>query len=313
MFRQARIQLTAWYLAVIMAISIAFSCAIYYGVDRELRKIESYQKSKIQGILRWFPASVDVIIADTSAITEARIRIITSLGLINLFIFVFSGLGGYFLAGLTLDPIAQNMADQKDFISNASHELRTPLTSLKTEIEVALMDKKMTVSDARRLLRSNLEDVERINKLANYLLKMNGYEFKGGIRLSKIDLKEVALAAIGKRKIKASLESSYVEGNFDSLVELTTILLDNAYKYGEGKPVEIRVADKKLSVIDHGMGIAAEDLPHIFERFYRSDKSRGTEGYGLGLSIAKSIAEANKGVIKVKSLQGKGSVFTLVL
>jgi len=204
---------------------------------------------------------------------------------------------------------------QKEFVSNASHELRTPLTSLKTEMEVALRDKKLTLKDARSLLSSNLEDVDKIQKLSNYLLKLNRYERDDRIPFARVDLKEVVTKAAGnfKYKFNLSLQKSVVKGSEDSLIDLVMVLLDNAIKYGNGKKIEVRT--KKggiLEVIDHGMGIAKEDMPHIFERFYRADASRNknkSESYGLGLSIAKSIVEMHKGTIEVKSKLGQGTTF----
>lgn len=318
MFHTARIKLTAWYLVIIMAISLSFSGVIYFGVDRELTRIENFQRTRIQGIIRGFPVPIEVPPApDSDAIAESRARILLILGLINLSILIISGLGGYFLAGQTLDPIAKMVDDQKKFVSNASHELRTPLTSLKTEIEVALRDKKITLKDAKDLLDSNLEEVNRMQKLSNYLLELNRYEEGREIPMTKVDLREVVRKAIGKRKVDTNLKKSIVVGNEDALVELVTILLDNAFKYSPGIPdVMVKVKEGEIEVHDNGIGISEGDLPHIFNRFYRAEVSRSkekTDGYGLGLSIAKSIADIHKGTIEVESKLGKGSVFTVTI
>lgn len=318
MFKEARIKLTVWYLAIIMAISLSFSGVIFFGINSELNRIENFQKVRIQGIVRGFPEPTDISPSpDTDAINDARARILLTLGFINLSILIFSGLGGYFLAGQTLDPIKEMVEKQKEFVSNASHELRTPLTSLKTEIEVALRDKKMSVNDFKKLLSSNLEDVDRMQKLSNYLLKLNRYERTGYVKFEKVDLKSVVQKAAGTLKFKSkfdlSLEKSIVLGNEDSLIDLVVILLDNAVKYGNSKKIE--VITKKggtLEVQDHGVGISKEEIPHIFDRFYRADASRNkekTDGYGLGLSIAKSIVDLHGATIQVKSKPGKGTIF----
>jgi two-component system, OmpR family, sensor histidine kinase CiaH len=319
MFQNARIKLTAWYLAIIMAISLSFSAVIFVGINRELIRFEAEQNlrqqrtDRINAYLRIngieLPDAPSIVDSDT--IEAARFRIISILGFINLSIVIFSGLGGYFLAGQTLEPIARMVEDQKEFVSDASHELRTPITSLKTEIEVAMRDKKMTISDAKNILKSNLEDVDRMQRLANYLLSMNRYERGKHLTMLRVDLASVAKTAVGKKKIKIDLESTIVNGNFDSLVELVTILLDNAQKYGKGKEILVKTVNHKISVKDNGVGIVKEDLPHIFDRFYRSDKSRGTEGYGLGLSIAKSIVDLHGAKISVNSTLGKGTTFTV--
>lgn len=329
MFKEARIKLTAWYLAIIMAISISFSFVIYIGVNRELNRIETFQRTRIQGIIRGYPIPVEVAVGpDTDAINEARLRFITTLAFINVSIFVISGLGGYFLAGQTLEPISEMLDEQKGFISNASHELRTPLTSLMTEIEVTLRDKNLNLGQAKKMLVSNLEEVKKMNSLSNYLLKLN--RFQDGSRkleFKRVDLKNIAETvvqkieplAIKKRiKLITNLTKSEINGNAESLEELMIILLDNAIKYSSnGKKIELIVRKNgSFLVKDEGVGILATDLPHIFERFYRADTSRNkgnTDGYGLGLSIAKSIVELHKGSIKVNSKPGKGTTFTVFL
>ena len=228
MFKEARIKLTAWYLVIIMIISLGFSLTIYVGINRELTRLESIQTQRQQRTDRitafvrdqGLPLPPDQPqVIDSETVETARLRIITILGFINFSILIIAGAGGYFLAGQTLDPIAKMMEEQKEFVGNASHELRTPLTSLMTEIEVALRDKKLTAVGARSLLASNLEDVKKMQKLSNYLLELNRFENnKTEITMKKVDLKNVAKKAIGKLKVKTSLHSSIVTGNEDSLV-----------------------------------------------------------------------------------------------
>lgn len=316
MFKEARIKLTVWYLAIIMAISLSFSGVIYVGINRELTRINDLQRIRIQGVVKGNPVFFENVPGpDTDVLGEVRVRIVSTLAFINLSILILSGLGGYFLAGQTLDPIKKMVDKQKEFVSNASHELRTPLTSLRTEIEVALRDKKLTLKGARSLLSSNLEDVDKIQKLSNYLLKLNRYEKDDKIPFSKVDLKEVVLKAVGnfKYKFNLKLQESIVKGNEDSLTDLVMVLLDNAIKYGNSKKIEIRTKESGIfEVADHGAGIAQEDMPYIFDRFYRADASRNkakSESYGLGLSIAKSIVEMHKGSIEVKSKLGQGTTF----
>lgn len=322
MFKEARIKLTVWYLAIIMAISLSFSAVIFIGVNRELTRlnilfrVRQDRVDQISTFLRTngLPVPPENSAQDLESVEAARARIIAILGIINLSILILAGAGGYFLAGQTLEPIKKNLDEQKVFISNASHELRTPLTSLTSEIEVALRGQGLSLSDAKKLLKSNLEDVKKMSKLSNYLLELNRFESERELPKSDVDLKDVAIKAIGRKNIKTDLKKSIVKGNEDALIELTGILIDNAVKYGRGKEIEVRTKTGGiLEVEDHGVGIATEDLPHIFDRFYRSDKSRGTDGYGLGLAIAKSIVDAHGGTIKVDSKPQKGSKFTVVI
>jgi signal transduction histidine kinase len=344
MFREARIKLTIQYLGIIMLISFFFSLVIYLGINRELGRIDHMQQARQQrtedflNVYEEFrrnraqmgmPAPSFVVpLEETISIPETRARILTILGIINLSILGISGVAGYFLAGETLHPIQVMLEEQKDFISNASHELRTPLSSLKSEIEVALRNKKITVKEAKDLLKSNLEEVDKMAGLSDYLLRLDRYQRgKSNFRFSRVNLKKVAEESIKKvqslakeRKIKIvnKLKNAIVQGNQESLVELATILLDNAIKYSPpGKRVILSTLKEGpsgvLRIQDFGMGIDKKDLPHLFERFYRAEASRSknkVDGYGLGLSIAKSIVELHGGKVQVESSPQKGSTFT---
>lgn len=305
MFKNARIKLTGQYLAIIMAISVFFSVIIYRGATFELTRIENAQRLR--------RPVVGAFAIDPEVIEESKNRIALTLLTVNLFILASSALSGYFLAGKTLYPIEQMLDDQKKFVSNASHELKTPLTSIKTEIEVGLRNKKLSLVNAKKLLKSNLEDVNKMNSLSNYLLKLNKYqEGKDGLAFKKVDLKNIVLKSITntktlanskKLKIKNLAHSTYIEGNENSLVELVNILLDNAIKYSknEGKLI-VKTGKKSIIIQDFGKGIAKKDISHVFDRFWG-------DGHGLGLSIAKSIVKLHKGNIKVKSELGKGTTF----
>lgn len=334
MFKEARIKLTGWYLLIIMAISLSFSVAIYADINRELGRIDNLQRMRqarvdtISGFLiqNGLPIPPEVQPLDTETVQEARFRIVSILGVINLSILIISGLGGYFLAGQTLDPIQQMVKEQKEFVGNASHELRTPLTSLKTEIEVGLRNKKLGVSEARKLLKSNLEDVDSMQRLSNYLLELNRYENHDlNLEIKRVDLADVVSQALKKEspslakskiKVTSKLPNVMVRGNEDALIELSTILIDNAIKYsGKSKNIEIKAkSNGSFEVKDFGVGIPEADIPHIFERFYRAESSRSKEkigGYGLGLSIAKSIVDKLNGKIRVASVVGKGTIFSV--
>lgn len=331
MFKEARIKLSGWYLLIIMVISLSFSGAIYAGVNNELIRMDNAQKERqakvdlLRSYLKQnsFQLPPEQSQYESETIEIARVRILSGLGFINLAILVLSGVGGYILAGITLEPISKMVEEQKEFVSNASHELRTPLTSLKTQIEVALRDKKLTFNDARDLLKSSLDDVNSMQKLSNYLLKLNKYDLSAKLDIAKIDLGRIVLnviddyvqgAANKKIKINKNIEQSFINGNEESIGELAAILIDNAIKYsGKSHRIDISVTKTgTFSVKDYGLGIAENDIPHIFDRFYRADASRckeKIEGYGLGLSIAKSIADKAGAKIKVTSSLGKGSTF----
>lgn len=316
MFKKARIKLTAQYLAIIMVISVFFSVIIYEGATYELTRIEKAQR------LRRPAPGVPAI--DPEVIEDSKRRIFYSLFVINSVIFVLSAGSGYFLAGKTLNPIAKMLEDQKNFVENASHELKTPLAALKSEIEVTLRDKRLSLSQAKKLLKSNLEEVDKMTSLSRYLLNLNRHKNGDVLNFKKVNLKNIAQKSIEKLKVLAkhknislvaNLKNKYVSGDEQSLIEATVIILENAIKYSPEKSVIKVIVDKKgLSVMDKGIGISKKDMDHIFDKFYRADISRSkdkVDGFGLGLSIAKNIVIQHKGNIKVKSKLGSGSTFTI--
>jgi len=334
MFQKARIKLTVWYLFIIMLVSIAFSLVIYLEINGELGRFERLQGLRLrreQQLMLPVPPPPEVHGLDLEAITAARMRLTLTLALINLGIFAAAGFAGYFLAGRTLRPIKDMLDEQNRFITDASHELRTPLTSLKTSIEVNLRNKNLTINQAKNLIQSNLEDVESLRVLSDGLLRLAYYqEPNGNMSFEKISIKEVidnavekvrAVATDKKIKINSKIENLEITGDKKSLTELFVILLDNAIKYSaQNSSVKVNVSkqDEKtvISVSDRGIGIDDKDLPFIFNRFYRAEKSRSKEnvsGYGLGLSIAKKIVEIHNGLITVKSEKSKGTTFTVTL
>jgi len=334
MFQKARIKLTVWYLLIIMLVSITFSVVIYSGINSELGRFERLQGVRLQReqqLMLPAPPPPEIHGLDLVAIAAARTRLTIILIFINLGIFVAAGFSGYFLAGRTLRPIKEMLDEQNRFITDASHELRTPLTSLKTSIEVNLRNKNLTMAQAKKLIESNLEDVEYLRVLSDGLLRLAYYqEPNGNMLFEKVSLKEIAENAVDKIKalaldnkirINSRIENLEIHGDKKSLTELLVILLDNAIKYGkQNSSVKINTLKEDgkviISVSDNGIGIDEKDLPHIFDRFYRAEKSRSKEnvsGYGLGLSIAKKIVELHNGLITVESKKGEGTAFMVAL
>lgn len=220
----------------------------------------------------------------------------------------------------------------RQFSADASHELRTPLAILKGETEVALRWGK-DPEELRQTLLSNLEEIDRMGRIIEDLLLLAKSE-AGELRL---DIREFSLGDLlqdlylqGKtlgepKSIDISLrlevtEDIRLKGDQFQLHRMLLNLVTNAIKYTPDRgSVEIRLAvegsEAVLAVADSGIGIAAEHLPQIFERFYRVDEARNRSvgGTGLGLAIVKSIAEAHEGRVEVASTPGHGSVFTVRL
>ena len=330
MFQKARIRLTAWYLVIILLISIFFSGLIYYGVSRELdRGFRRYEQRFRFRNEQPFPAprlpfSIDEL---ESAKKQVLIHLIST----NIIIALLSALASYFLAGKTLKPIEEMVNEQNRFITDASHELRTPLTSLKTSIEVNLRDKNLTLDASKKVLQSNLEEINSMQSLSDNLLSLAQYQKSNGNLIFEIvPIKEIIDEAVkkvlplAKKKqitIAENVNDYSILGDKKSLVDLFVILLDNAIKYSpKKKSIEIKVfkGDRVIiiTVKDFGMGIEEKDLLHIFDRFYRADSSRSkssVSGFGLGLSIAKKIVEVHKGTITAESTPGKQTTFTIKL
>ncbi|MCX6791763.1 MAG: HAMP domain-containing sensor histidine kinase [Candidatus Gottesmanbacteria bacterium] len=326
MFKTARIKLTAWYLLIIMLVSASFSLAMYRVLTSELDRLERVQRVRVE--LR-LPGGRPVLDPDLLDETKNRVKLI--LILINLIILSGSAYAGYILAGRTLNPIKDMVDEQNRFITDASHELRTPLTSLKSEIEVNLRDKKLSLVQAKALLKSNLEEVNSLQILSDGLIRLTQYQQEhNGLAVADVSLADITREAVRKvanaAKVKRititnDISDIHIQGNKTALTELFVIFLDNAIKYSP-KQKTVHFTGKKsdgyllVDIADQGVGIDEKDIPHLFDRFYRADKSRtktNVPGYGLGLSIAKQIVDQHNGTIRVASKPHKGTTFTIEL
>ena len=170
MFQKTRIKLTAWYLLIIMLISVFFSFVIYKVLTHEFERFAQRQKFRIEQRFQNPPPPFPV--PDPDLIKEVKQRLLLSLTGINLIILVLSGGLGYFLAGKTLKPIKDMVDEQNRFISDASHELRTPLTALKTSMEVGLRNKKLALNEAKLIISENLNEINRLQLMSEKLLEL---------------------------------------------------------------------------------------------------------------------------------------------
>jgi len=339
MFQSARIKLTAWYLLILMAISLAFSIVIYHGLTNEVDRFSRIQRSRFERRLQLnpiFPQDPSIrrfqlFLTDPDLVEDIKRRIIVMLSIINGTIFLAAGGLAYILAGKTLRPIREIVDEQNRFISDASHELRTPLTSLKTSLEVSLRDKNLELKQAKSLISESIEEVNRLQRLSEGLLQLTQYQQPNPkLKLEKLSVRKIIEEAVRKigplaknKSIKIRYKSREFEirGNKFSLIDLMIILLDNSIKYGnKNSTVVIDTAKEEnrisISVKDKGGGISEKDLPYIFNRFYRADSARSKSfqgGYGLGLSIAKKIVEIHGGTIEAKSKIKEGTTIIVKL
>lgn len=334
MFRSARLKLTLFYLGIIVLFNLAVTLSIRVYAEREFLRSNVVQRSEVkEWVIRFFDtrgSRSDVALADIQESEAEVVRHHLNQGLlvINLFALGLGGLLSYWFAGRTLRPLEEAHEAQARFTADASHELRTPLANMRLENEVFLRQKHFSEEEAREQLRSNLEEVQRLERLSGNLLALHQY---GQVALTRspvrvkhfvyeaIDQVDATAAAKGMR-IRADLVPGTVVGHHESLVQLMDILLDNALKYGlQGKEVfvegEKRSGSYLVRVKDRGPGITTDDLPHIFDRLYRGDKARSTRiaGYGLGLALAKEITLANGGSIGARNNQDGGACFEIAL
>jgi len=332
-FKLAYFKLTVFYVLIIMAVSITFSLSLYkissdelgQGLGRQSRVIKELPKNNF----------IDAFLPDFEEIRreqlkESNQRLQTNLVYFNLLILFLSSLLGYFWAKKTIQPIEEMVLAQNRFTADASHELRTPLTAMRSEIEVFLRDQNQSLSEGKKLLSSNLEEIEKLEALSGALLKLAKYQEDVKSDFKRTSLIKIITKAFEKVESLAEKKLIDFENRFSevevvgdqiSLIELFVILLENAIKYSsEKKTISISVeSDSHYAIVkikDQGSGIKASDLPHIFDRFYRADHSRTKNedsGYGLGLAIAKNIVDLHQGIIGAKSEQGLGSEFTVKL
>lgn len=339
MFHSARLKLTAWYLLIIFCISLFFSLTVYQILTFEVDRFASRQRSRLESRMmesEGIPAEMRirllqrqaVLALDPELISEAKNRISLALLGLNVVILGLSGALSYFLAGKTLRPIQNMLEEQKRFVADASHELRTPITALKSSIEVHLRDGSMTLPDAKSLLNSAKDQVDRLSTLSDSLLELSSNDSSESTVKEDVDIAEVAQKVVSEMQPIASQKScrvvldqseARVRISSHDLYRLTSILVDNAIKYSQhGGEVRVTISKNKkygiCMVADQGIGIPEADQKHIFDRFYRAEdarKSNGSNGYGLGLSIAKKIVDQYKGFVRVKSRPGHGATFVV--
>ena len=236
-----------------------------------------------------------------------------------------------FLANWALRPVKRAWQQQRQFVADASHELKTPLTVILANTGVLQAHPEDRVGEQMQWVSNTREEALRMKGLVEdmlFLAKSDaGAKPSVCERVNLSDLVTGCLLSFEPVAFEAGValeaeveEAISVQGDGAQLKQLTAILLDNAVKYaGEGGAARISLgrvsAGARLVVCNSGDPIPAEDLPRLFDRFYRVDKARGRDkgGYGLGLAIAKGIVEAHGGRIGVKSGPAQGACFTVTL
>lgn len=331
-------RLTLSYLAVIMTLSLIFTGIIYLlstaSLNRPLLPSEEENSSVSVEEPEFGEHSFENTFRKRLERRDntTRMTIIYSLVGFNLGIFVIGIFVSRSLAKLTLAPIERAMMKQTQFIFDASHELKTPLTAMLVRNEVALRKKSLPEEKAREVIEKNIEEILKMKEMTASMLDVareNGEPEKSteiSVPEFLADLKEKLAPVAKERGVKIETEMNLGKNlrasvAKNTLEQILTIFADNAMKYSGEKIIYLRTGRRgknvAFSVKDNGAGVKKEDQKRIFERFYQVDAARTrTEdktSHGLGLAIAKNLAERQGYKIVLRSGEGRGAEFEVVV
>ena len=326
------------YLAVIMTLSLIFTGIIYLlstaSLNRPLLPSEEENSSVSVEAPEFGEHSFENTFRKRLERRDntTRMTIIYSLVGFNLGIFVIGIFVSRNLAKLTLAPIERAMMKQTQFIFDASHELKTPLTAMLVRNEVALRKKSLPEEKAREVIEKNIEEILKMKELTASMLdvarengepekstEINVPEFLTGLQEKLAPVaKERGVKIETEMNLGKNLRASVAK---NTLEQILTIFADNAMKYSGEKIIYLRAGRRgknvAFSVKDNGAGVKKEDQKRIFERFYQVDAARTrTEdktSHGLGLAIAKNLAERQGYKIVLRSGEGRGAEFEVVV
>ncbi len=221
--------------------------------------------------------------------------------------------------------LASSRNRQRQLIADAGHELRTPLTSLRTNVDLLLKSERTgrDLPPGRRetMLESVDQQLHELSGLVTDLLELSRGQEGGARRTMRVALHESVGRAVERARLRGpgltfdvEIEPWYVQGDPTSVDRAVVNLLDNAVKFSPaGGTVTVRLKQGEYIVADQGPGIAAADLPHVFERFWRSDSARSLPGSGLGLAIVAQVAEESGGAVSLEPAPGGGALARLTL
>lgn len=299
---------------------------------RSLREVEHSLESILRSTL-WAVAAVAVVSAlmgwliarqatrRLSRLTAAA-SLVSSSGRLDVEVPVDgadeSGKLGRAFAGM-LQSLQRSKREQHQLVQDASHELRTPLTSLRTNVAVLQRGFDQLQPEARRQLLADLDSETReLTDLVNELVDL-ATEARDDEPLQPTRLVDVVDRAAERarrrfsREVIVTADASLVDGRPSALERAVQNLIDNACKFAPTGTITVTVLDATVTVRDHGPGLVEADLPHLFDRFYRSVQMRGMPGSGLGLAIVKSVAEAHHGTVFARNAEGGGAEFGIRL
>lgn len=314
LFLKASVKLTALYVAIIAVIVIGFSLFLYESAIINFAEIYELDEQAQR-------------IVHQRAFDSAAHRLQNTLVFSDIAIILASAGVGYFLAKRTLRPVEESYEAQRLFAANASHELRTPLAVMKNEIEVLLRDTHSERAQVQRTLSSNLEEIENMSSLIqNLLLLARSGQVQDGRGNSNIEtvvqqtLEKMRPIADEKdiKLVKEFLDVGTVSVSEKILARALINIIENSLKYTpSGGSILVRAIKEnthaRIDIIDTGEGIPAEELPHIFDRFYRGKSNSSDTGTGLGLALVRESIEQWNGSVSVQSELGKGTTVTITI
>jgi|SRR5579872_730220 len=315
-FEKARLRLTGYYILVVAIILAAFSFFSYVAT--------------VKNINDRFERDAKLTAEEQQILSSTTDQLQITLLLIDAGVLVLTAVLSYILAGKTLKPIKTALDAQAQFTADASHEFRTPLSIIKYNGDVALKNPHLQIAEAREIIHSNIEEAEHMSVIVERLLMLARSEDGwNDLKKEKLELKNMVEKAVSNMRVLAEqkdislalsdMQSGLVMGNPTALDQMILNILQNAIDYSHNNgsiAVSLTVNDNRVIFIvtDTGIGIEQKDLPHIFERFYKSDKARTMkQGGGLGLSIVQSIVKQHDGIIEIKSTPGKGTTVEIYL
>ena len=306
MFRKLRNKLIWINLGVTTVVILTAFTAIYMFATGSAQKRPSLPERQTMVFSEGFEDTINVTIRRErqAAANDLLLTLIVSGVAIEL---IVAGVS-FYLAEESIKPVREAYEAQKVFIANASHEIKTPLAAITANLEAADIH-------GNKWLRNVEQETEKLTALNNELLTLARTDLMEKSALDEVELKKITAEVI------ESFESRLSKVDFTSKLsargkmklsaadfkQVLSILLDNAIKYSD-KKIRLKLTNSELVVANDGTVIAEKDLPHVFERFYQADKS--SDGVGLGLSIAKSIAMLNGWELAANS-DDKMTYFTL--
>lgn len=221
-----------------------------------------------------------------------------------------------------LSALDASRKQQRQLVTDASHELRTPLTSLRTNAELLTQNTAMSKAERNQIVADITAQTEEVTALMDDLIQLTHDATAQREAIVELDVGAIVTSAVERARVRApqvsidilGLEPTRIRGKPQALERALVNVLDNACKWSpDGAHVEVRLADGTVTVRDHGPGIDGADLPHVFDRFYRSPAARSSPGSGLGLAIVRHVIDDHGGTVDLERTRGGGTTAKISL